>query len=252
MSPNSSSRTLVLNALRVVALPAWVFVGFMTAQYLVINTIEALQHFGVSFESLSQVLFNSIGNVIVYALAIAIVIGVPWLVARKATTWKDVGLHRLPTWMDMLLTSGGALAYLVLTFIFTALAMTFLPFIDYTQAQQTGFAGISGQLEYILAFVSLVVVAPFAEELLFRGYLFGKLRRHAPVWLAMLITSLLFAAVHFQWNVGIDVFALSLVLCLLRVISGSLWPSIMLHMIKNGIAFYFLFINPIIAITIGG
>jgi membrane protease YdiL (CAAX protease family) len=138
----------------------------------------------------------------------------------------------------------GMFVYFVLTTIVLAIATQALTFVDYSQTQETGFAEIATRPEYILAFLSLVVVAPFAEEILFRGYLLGKLRKYAPLWLAILITSVLFAVVHFQWNVGIDVFVLSIVLCLLRVYTGSLWASILLHMIKNGVAFYFLFINP--------
>ena len=87
-------------------------------------------------------------------------------------------------------------------------------------------------------------MAPISEDILFRGYLFGKLRKYAPLWLSVLLTSLLFVLVHFQLNVSIDVFALSIVLCLLRVYTKSLWASILLHALKNAIAYYFLFINP--------
>jgi membrane protease YdiL (CAAX protease family) len=98
----------------------------------------------------------------------------------------------------------------------------------------------------MLAFVTLVVLAPIAEETLFRGYLYGKLKGHVPAIIAAIATSLLFGVAHMQWNVGIDVFILSLVLCGLRSLTGSIWSGILVHMIKNAIAFYFLFINPIL------
>jgi len=87
---------------------------------------------------------------------------------------------------------------------------------------------------------------------LFRGYLLSKLRRHVATWIAILITSLLFGLVHFAWNVGIDTFALGIVLCLVTIWTKSLWPAILIHMLKNGIAFYFLFINPTVLTTLGG
>jgi membrane protease YdiL (CAAX protease family) len=90
----------------------------------------------------------------------------------------------------------------------------------------------------------LVVIAPFAEEILFRGYLYGKLRKSIPTWLAMVVTSALFGAIHAQWNVGVDVFVLSMVACSLREVTGGIWAGILLHMLKNGLAFYILFINP--------
>lgn len=248
MSPNSFKRRLLYG----LGLPAWVFLGFVLAQALILAVIWLVQQAGVSLESLNPIILNSAGGAIIYALAIAIVFGVPWLVKKRATTKKDLGLQTLPTWVDIMWAPAGMVVYFIGTALVAAFAMKYLPFVDYSQAQETGFATVASQSEYILAFISLVVIAPFAEELLFRGYLFGKLRKHVPLWVSILITSALFAFVHGQWNVGLDVFVLSIVLCLLRVVSGSLWPAILLHMLKNGIAYYFLFVNPTLLSTLGG
>ncbi|RYZ49901.1 MAG: CPBP family intramembrane metalloprotease, partial [Sphingobacteriales bacterium] len=67
-----------------------------------------------------------------------------------------------------------------------------------------------------------------------------------------IVTSIVFGAIHGQWNVAVDVFALSLILCSLREITGSIWAGVLLHMLKNGIAFYFLFIGPVVAPGLGG
>lgn len=253
MSSNYSNNVTPLKRYAlVIGLPLWAFLGFMLSNALVLALITALSAAGISFESANEALFNATLGAVIYGLAILIVLGLPWLARRRPTTKVELGLQRLPTWIDIAWVPAGAVAYIALTALVAAFAAAFMPFVDYNQAQDTGFAGISGGLEYVLAFVSLVVVAPVAEEVLFRGYLFGKLQKYAPVWLAVVITSLLFAAVHFQWNVGLDVFALSIVMCLARIISGSLWPSILIHMLKNGTAFYFLFINPSLLSTLGG
>ncbi len=224
----------------------------MLAQALVVVLVAVLQELSVPLDQIDASLFQVVAGGVIYALSLLIVIGLPWLLRKYRTTREDLGIQRLPTWMDIVWVPAGAIAYLVLTASITALAMLVLKFIDFDQVQDTGFSGINEQAEYIMAFVMLVVIAPIAEELLFRGYLFGKLRKYSPTWIAILITSVLFAIVHFAWNVGLDVFALSIVLCLLRVVSGSLWPSIMLHMLKNSVAFYFLFINPTVISTLGG
>ena len=96
----------------------------------------------------------------------------------------------------------------------------------------------------------LVVVAPIAEELIFRGWLYGKLRlllssklsNNASMILSIILVSVLFGMVHMQWNVGVNVFALSVVLCGLREITGTIYAGILAHMLKNGIAFYLLYI----------
>lgn len=235
-----------------IGLPLWVFFGFMLAQALLLAVVYGLGAAGVSFEEIDSTILNTVVGAMVYALAITLVLGIPWLVKKRPTTLKDLGLQRLPTWLDIAWAPAGMAVYLIVTAIIMALATAFLTFVDPVEVQDTGFSQLVGNAQYLLAFVSLVVIAPIAEEVLFRGYLFGKLRKYAPLWLAILITSVLFGIVHFQWNVGLDVFALSIVLCLLRVASGSLWPSILLHMLKNGVAFYFLFINPSLLSTLGG
>lgn len=246
---SSSSKKKVLAA---VGWPTWVFIGFVLAQVLVVGLVRALGALGVTFQTIDEAVFNAVANGIIYALAIFLIIGVPWYVRRAYTTKKDIGLHRLPLWSDMPWALAGLVAYFILTTLVAAFAMYALPFVDYSQTQDTGFSHLANQAEFIVAFISLVVIAPVAEEVLFRGYLLGKLRRQLPDWLAAVITSVLFGIVHFQWNVSLDVFALSLVLCTLRINSGSLWSPIMLHMLKNGIAFYFLFVNPVINVTMGG
>ena len=41
------------------------------------------------------------------------------------------------------------------------------------------------------------------------------------------------------------VFAMSIVMCAVRELTGTIWGGILIHILKNGIAFYFLFVNPI-------
>ena len=254
MSQNSSKSKFTLRRAIVlgVVVPAWVFVSFILAQLLVAVVAQGLQALGVSFASVNEAVFNSVLGAIVYAITLTLVIGGPWWLQKRRTSLEDLGLQRGPDLIDFAWVPAGVLVYVVLTAVVAALSLVLLPFIDHSQVQQTGFSGISTQSEYILAFLSLVVIAPVAEEVLFRGYLMGKLRKSMPVWAAIIITSLLFALVHFQWNVALDTFALSIVLCLLRLVTKSLWAPILLHAMKNGLAFYLLFINPSLISTIGG
>jgi len=234
------------------ALPLWVLVSFVAVQLVLAALVQAAIALGVPLTTISPAIFSATVGALVYTLTIVVVIGVPWLVRRRSTSGAELGLSRLPIWLDILITPVGFVIYLLLSGSLLLFAQQFLTFIDFSQAQDVGFDQLTQQYQYILAFITLVVVAPIAEEILFRGYLLSKLRSHVATWIAVLITSLLFAVVHFAWNVGIDVFALSIVLCLVTIWTKSLWPAILIHMLKNGIAFYFLFINPTLLNTLGG
>ena len=245
-------RNLVKKTLVALGYAVWTLFSFALAQALLYGAVYGLRLVGVSFATVNDTLFSTIYSAVVYLVTIAIVIGGPWLLRHKKTTLRELGLSQLPRWRDLLWVPAGIIAYLILTALITTLARYVLPFINFSESQDTGFTNLSSQFQYFLAFFTLVIVAPFAEEVIFRGYLFGKLRRVASTLVAALLASLTFAVAHMQWNVGLDVFALSLVLCLLRVGTDSLWPSILLHMLKNMMAFYLLFINTSLLSTLGG
>lgn len=238
--------------LAVLSLSVWTIGGFFLGQFLVIGVFWLLKLMGADFASVNEVLFNAIVTTICYAVALVLVIGVPWLLWHRKTTQEELGLQRLPTWTELCIAPLGMVVYFI-TSALTVYAVTQLvPGFNPNEVQEIGFTQLGTRFEYMLAFLTLVVVAPVAEEVLFRGYLYGKLQKYIPWWGAAIITSILFAAAHGQWNVAVDTFVLGMFLAGLRTLTGSLWPSIMLHMMKNGIAYYFLFINTSFINTLGG
>jgi membrane protease YdiL (CAAX protease family) len=191
---------------------------------------------------------SSLGTLMLYALqyifALFVVLTVPYI--QQAGKWRlilpQLGFVRDPRFVDFLKALVAWILYFGATFVVLAAVNAFFPDANLNQQQDVGFDGISLPYEYILAFIALVVLPPLAEESIFRGFLFGKLRNSMGFWPAALATSLTFGIVHMQLNVGIDVFVLSLFLCYLREKTGSIWASVFLHSLKNGVAYAFLFI----------
>lgn len=89
----------------------------------------------------------------------------------------------------------------------------------------------------IVAVVLACVVAPIAEEMLFRGLLFGWLRAHWPFWPTALVTAALFGAAHGKAGALYALLAamLGVGLALFREHSGSLWGSISAHIANNAL-----------------
>jgi membrane protease YdiL (CAAX protease family) len=97
----------------------------------------------------------------------------------------------------------------------------------------------------------VAIVPAIGEELLFRGYLQQKLGN----WLsnphtAILITALLFSAIHFDIQGMIPRFALGVLLGYLFYWSNSLWLPILAHFVNNAQAVIFSY--PLFKVDIGG
>lgn len=88
----------------------------------------------------------------------------------------------------------------------------------------------------ILQFILLAVfIAPFTEEILFRGFLYAWLKSIWPKWIALFFTAALFALLHQHLPVFLPLMWLGIVLALLYEKTGSLWSNIVLHALFNGI-----------------
>ena len=78
------------------------------------------------------------------------------------------------------------------------------------------------------------VLTPLVEELFFRGALMGwMMLRGFPRWSVILLPALLFAVLHLNPVGMLPIFFLALLLGYLRWATGSLWPSVALHMCNN-------------------
>jgi len=248
MSENSSKQRSSLLKRFTWALLAVFSVGaaYGLAILLSILVVNVFAVAGLRIDVLNQNVASFVGNLLVWTIMM-IVLLVPmkkWGILKNFK--QELGLDRFPSWSDIGLAILAFFPYAVLSNIFNQTFVVLVPSYDQTQVQQLGFSNFTTQYEVMLAFLALVVAAPIIEEIIFRGYLFGRLRKHAGTVVAILLTSITFAVLHMQLNVGIDVFALSILLCLLRVVTGSIWAGVLLHMIKNGLAYYVLFVMPML------
>jgi membrane protease YdiL (CAAX protease family) len=115
--------------------------------------------------------------------------------------------------------------------------------------QQLGFDAPVGW-ELIFVFITLVVLPSLVEEIVFRGILFRGLKKYIGVVSALIGSSLIFGMAHLEFFSGgslnyiaaLDTTILAVVLTALYIRAGSLWPAILLHAIKNSIAFVVLFV----------
>jgi membrane protease YdiL (CAAX protease family) len=99
--------------------------------------------------------------------------------------------------------------------------------------------------------VPLVILAPVAEELMFRGLILRTFLRRMPFWPAAVLSTLLFGLAHTYevatlagaLTLAASVGVLGLVNCYLVRITGRLAPGMMLHATANGVAVIYLAVS---------
>jgi hypothetical protein len=186
---------------------------------------------GASFESDATIL------AMLAISGVAAVLGT-WAAVRwpRPTTWAAVGVRRASRgWLalgaalgaaTMLLNSGMTYLYGTLT------GDRSIPVDRLAMIEVLG-----GPLWQSLLMLTLgAVLVPLGEELIFRGVVFGWLRRW-PLPVAVIVSALIFAVMHGFSVVFPVALVLGIVTALVYHRSGSIWPAVVLHMVNNGVAF---------------
>lgn len=232
----------------------WAVLATIASQFIVANILVIFIG-----DQISQPGWMLVYYVLVYAISLSLVLLVPPRLAKLyrerketpkisqelehnlATTPTELGMQHAPTFVDIGLAPIG---YIVYTFIATIITniMSNFSWFNPEESQDVGFGYFVTNIDRIFAMLAVVFIAPIAEEIIMRGWLYGKIRRKWPVVPAIIIVSLVFAALHGQWNVAVSTFVLSCVLCALREITGTIWSGMLLHILSNGIAFYILYV----------
>lgn len=140
----------------------------------------------------------------------------------------------------LFLTISGFVTYWVLNILLTQVLFALDP--DFTSVNDVAIQDLVAE-DYAIMFVSTVILAPIAEETLFRGLVFRGIYDHAPV-LAWVLSVALFALIHILSYIGAYPFG-TLLLCFLQYLpagiclaaayrlSGSLLSPMLIHALVN-------------------
>lgn len=166
--------------------------------------------------------------------------GIAWsMQTRGKSVIEMFGLRRLP-WRQIFKT--GLIAYLAvwplmkLITIFTIIALQEgaekQAIVDYF------FAAVRDHqwLAIGLTVFSAAIIAPISEEFVFRGYIYGVIKRYAGPLVGIIFTSALFAAVHFNALSLPSLFFFAIGLTLLYEVTGCLWVPMVVHCLFNTVS----------------
>ncbi len=179
-----------------------------------------------------EVYTNAVSEAIYYILIIAgiinlLIYGIVTLI-RKKKFFTEISLKKMnPVTIVPIVLGGISLNFLL------SLLMAIIPFPQEwwdsymtSSDQLLGYTGIA-------MWIATVISAPIVEEIVFRGFIYSRLKKGMPLVVAMLLTSIAFGAAHgtIIWFTYTFLFSMVLIFVLER--TKSLWSNIILHMSFN-------------------
>jgi membrane protease YdiL (CAAX protease family) len=168
---------------------------------------------------------------------------------RRKISWSFIGLKGRFLLKDLRYSITGFLSYLLIYLSVVSILQSLIHGFNVSQKQNLGVPNSAQGGNLWLLFVMLVILPPIAEEILFRGFIYTSLRSKMNKIIAAVIVSLLFALPHLfetnaglLWVAGSDTFILSMVLVYVRERTDKLWASMLIHVLKNFVAFASLYL----------
>lgn len=89
-----------------------------------------------------------------------------------------------------------------------------------------------------------VIVAPIAEEMVFRVFLFNAIRRYGGFWIGAIVSGILFGLAHMDEYALLPLALGGVVLCWVYAKSRNAFASMITHALFNGVSVALLFIAP--------
>jgi CAAX protease family protein len=143
--------------------------------------------------------------------------------------FRKVSLHRVAYWIVGLM-----LAIFAVNFLYSAIITSFHLNLQTNDQALLAHSKQEPLTTYATLFAA-VFIAPFCEEIFFRGFVFPGLRNGMPVGAAIVLSSLLFAIAHADPGSFPVLLIIGLALAFIRWRTASIWPGMFLHMLNNGI-----------------
>lgn len=153
---------------------------------------------------------------------------------RARLAFQALGFRAFPAWRTFSTIVGLMALIFAINFLYSVLITTFHLNLQTNDQIILEYSKQAPLTTYATLF-SAVFIAPFCEEIFFRGFVFQGLRRGMPVVAAIFLSSLIFAAAHADIGSFAVLFIIGLALAFLRWRTRSIWPSMILHMLNNGI-----------------
>lgn len=174
------------------------------------------------------------GTLMGLTIAIILISGVYLIALRpKKLSWSEVGIKKFTVkdWkiiviFSIILMVGAVIIMLLTIFIGNSWENS------KTEAIQQNVTFLT----VLIAFISAAIISPIYEEIFYRGFIYRWLRTRIGFIGAILLSAIIFTIIHIPTYNAMPVnFFSGIIFALAYERTNSIWPSVMIHGLTNGI-----------------
>jgi membrane protease YdiL (CAAX protease family) len=206
-------------------------------------------HMGVSAQSTMPLSFqmdseNAIVTLLFSLLVYCVFLAAPLYYARRSqrtsttdtrSVWQLLGFRHFNVGYAIVLV----LIALVIIILLNQVYSFLITFFHWNLQTNDEVVLKNARLEPITTYVSLFVavfIAPFCEEVFFRSFTFMGLKNGMTLSVAIIMSALIFGVAHGDPASFPVLVCIGIALALLRMLTGSYWPGLMLHLLNNALS----------------
>jgi len=148
----------------------------------------------------------------------------------------------------------GIVGYVAILPVLAAILVLVIAILQFTRYDQPPSAALEILYEdsrpklLLILTILVTVLGPVAEELFFRGFTYPAARKRLGIKNAVILVSVVFAMLHMNVVAFFPILGLGILLAYLYEKTGSLIPSIAVHIIHNSVVILLAYIYKIIAL----
>ena len=220
--------------------------GGMIQVYVLSNHQSQLIQGFKSPEMLARI-FDAPGLFIIQLVSTAALVGLTIFFCRRVLQARlpDLGLGSALTWRKVGIGLAAGALLMLLSFALEAVQERLVG--PHPQAILKIFTQHHGAFAFVLDMCSVAVLAPFAEELFFRGFLFAGLVQRMQLGMAALVSGFLFGLAHADLYNILPLSVLGFGLAYVYYRTGTLWTNVIAHATINGTQLALIFLFPALA-----
>ena len=167
-------------------------------------------------------------------IAITLLLGIYFIALRpKKLPWSDVGLRKfaLKDWKSIFL-------YSIILLVGTVIIVLITSFLGNSidNSKTDAFQQDVTTFTFLITFISAAIISPIYEEIFYRGFIYRWLRTRVGLIGAILLSSIIFMAIHIPTYNAMPVnFFCGIIFALTYEKTNSIWSAVIVHGSTNGI-----------------